>query len=518
MPDLSYAISLPPEEAIKYFESKGYAITADWKALWQDAHVKAFTVAGVAKMDILQDIKGMIDKALKEGIPLDEFKKDLIPRLTAKGWLSDTPEKMPWRLENIYRTNMQTAYQAGRYREMMENVKNRPYWQYVAVMDSRTRPAHAALNGKVFRFDDVFWKTHYPPSGYMCRCRVRALSGADINERRLEVDTGEGHMIWEDKPIGQGYTKPTAAYVDPATGQKYFTDAGWSYNPGEKFWEPDLRKYETTIRTAFEKEMQGLAASAVQGIIQRLNIDATTIDDVKTVLKEYEKNNPGLFVNGFNNIFKVDEDYFMAAWHSDGNIAVSERYFLNSGFMPKNDLIMAFKKIKVGQALTFNNEYAVESLWHEIGHLRVKDYKRLTPDTVERICMETVNQFAARHTYDRFLKELGGTAAHKDAILTNGYGYSNWVRNFRALIKKIGVNETAVAKELEKTITASYQSVVKDTTGVLAKESVGNRQLKTAAAKRKALNKESGRIEEALGYLEEDYDGFIKRIENIWKR
>ena len=174
-------------------------------------------------------------------------------------------------------------------------------------------------------------------------------------------------------------------------------------------------------------------------------------------------------------------------------------------------------KIGKGQALTFNEEYAIEALWHEIGHLRVKDYVFLGRGSTGQICMETVNQFTARHSYDGFLKQLGGTAAHKDAVLANGYGYSGWVRNFRALVNKIGVDETVIAPKLEQAITASYQNVVKDTTKILASETVKNMKLKTATAQKKALSKESGRVREALGLLRQDEQDFNSELGRIWQ-
>ncbi len=58
------AFNLPPEEAIAFFKSKGYAFSWDWQDLWEEAQSKAFTVAKVAKMDILQDIREMTQKAL----------------------------------------------------------------------------------------------------------------------------------------------------------------------------------------------------------------------------------------------------------------------------------------------------------------------------------------------------------------------------------------------------------------------------------------------------------------------
>jgi len=255
--DLAYAIGLPPEKAIEYFKSKGYQFSWNWYDIWQEAHAKAFTVAKAMRMDILQDIREMVQKALDEGITFQQFKKELEPRLKAKGWwgykfvsypdgrVEKILEGSPWRLKTIYRTNLQTAYMAGRYKAFMENVDNRPYWQYVAVLDSRTRPAHKALHGKIFRYDDPFWDTHYPPLGFNCRCRVRTLSQSDVDKKDMPVDSAVGKIKWEDQLVSKktGELQPVAVYHDPVTGMKIPTDVGWSYNPGKAAWFPDLDKY-----------------------------------------------------------------------------------------------------------------------------------------------------------------------------------------------------------------------------------------------------------------------------------
>jgi SPP1 gp7 family putative phage head morphogenesis protein len=155
--------------------------------------------------------------------------------MDAEGKASEVQLGSPHRLKTIYQTNLQTAYMAGRYKEFMDNVDNRPYWQYVAVMDSRTRPAHAALNGKVFRYDDPFWDTHYPPIGFRCRCRVRALTGKQAKEKG--ISKGEDHITWEDRLVSKktGELQRVAVYHDPLTGEKIATDVGWSYNPGKEW-------------------------------------------------------------------------------------------------------------------------------------------------------------------------------------------------------------------------------------------------------------------------------------------
>ena len=155
---------LAPEEAIKFFKDKVKLKASDFYSLYYEARTLAFTVSGIAKYDQLETIYNAILKALKEGTTLEEFKKDIADIIKQKGWTG----KAAWRVENIFRTNIQTAYNVGRYKAMAENVKNQPYWMYDAVNDSRTRPTHLALDEKVFPADSPFWDKWYPPNGFNC--------------------------------------------------------------------------------------------------------------------------------------------------------------------------------------------------------------------------------------------------------------------------------------------------------------------------------------------------------------
>lgn len=249
--DLKYAIGLEPEQAIRYFESKGYQLGFRWQDVWAEAHARAFTVAGVMKVDVLQDIRQALDDALKNGTSQAEFKNGLAATLQKKGWLGrgdvvdgETGEIQgrrltPRRLDTIFQTNMQSAYMAGRYAEQMRMVDSRPFWEYVAILDSRTRPAHAALNGSVYRFDDPFWNTFYPPCGYNCRCRVRTRSARDVASEDLAPRSSAGRLVEIDQPIGKsGETRPAIAYDDPATGRRIAPDPGFGFNPGREWQRP----------------------------------------------------------------------------------------------------------------------------------------------------------------------------------------------------------------------------------------------------------------------------------------
>jgi SPP1 gp7 family putative phage head morphogenesis protein len=262
MADLSFAFGLPPEKAVEYFRSKGYTIGWDWRETLHEAHAKAFTVAKVMQVDVLQDIRGAVDRAIAEGRTLEQFKKELIPTLQRKGWWGEVVNEQTGetayvgsrRLNTIYQTNLQTAYMTGRYRSMMENTANRPYWMYVAVMDGRTRPAHRQLNGQVFRFDDQIWSYIYPPNGFRCRCRVRAISAAQVEAMGIKIESSAGKLDFVEVPLGGDDTFTTVARyrgVD-ATGKgfAFSPDAGWNYNPGRYEHQLDVAAWDKAKKSA----------------------------------------------------------------------------------------------------------------------------------------------------------------------------------------------------------------------------------------------------------------------------
>ncbi|ARF51386.1 phage head morphogenesis protein [Pantoea stewartii] len=242
MVDLGYAMTLKPEAAIRYFRSKGIKIAFDTRQMQDRAHATSFVVSGMLKQDVLTDVHGALTKALEDGQTAAWFKDNLIPQLTRRGWMGsglkadadgvlEGRKLMPYRLDTIFRTNTQSAYMAGRYEKMRANVKARPYWQYVAVMDSRTRPAHAALNGRIFRWDDPIWDTIFPPNGYNCRCRVVALSQAEVDRHPVGVESSADLQVTIEQPYGSTI-RPVTALKDPATGRLFTPDAGFHLNPG----------------------------------------------------------------------------------------------------------------------------------------------------------------------------------------------------------------------------------------------------------------------------------------------
>jgi SPP1 gp7 family putative phage head morphogenesis protein len=225
------------EQAVEFFRDKVVLSPDEFKALWQEYKSLAFSVAGIAALDVLKDIYDALLRAIEEGLTQQEFAQRANKILENRGWKGLTP----YRLDNIFRTNIQTAYNIGHYRRMTDVLKARPYWMYDAVNDKHTRPTHRALDGKVFPADHPFWDTWYPPNGYRCRCGVISLSEEQVRRRGLKIETEVPKMV---EPPGQ-----------PA--RPLLPDPGFAHNPAKVKWEPDLTKYPAPLRRAYEAKVTG---------------------------------------------------------------------------------------------------------------------------------------------------------------------------------------------------------------------------------------------------------------------
>lgn len=233
---------LPMAEALEFWRAKVRLPPKEFYALAESHRVRAFTVSGLARADMIHEIYRSMGRALESGETFEEWKKSLAHIWEENGWTG----KRAWRVDNIFRTNIQTAYNAGRYKQMMEVSEGRPYWQYSAVNDSRTRPTHRALHGRVYRHDSPFWDTFYPPNGFRCRCKVKTLSERQVRERGLKVwdGNGLGELI---EPPGPGGTTLPARPLMP--------DKGFAGNRGKEAWQADLSKYPTRLREGLLKGM-----------------------------------------------------------------------------------------------------------------------------------------------------------------------------------------------------------------------------------------------------------------------
>ncbi len=194
--------------------------TEKWTDLWQDEHNAAVMVAGANKADLLADFATEIGKAIELGTTEKQFRatfEDIVKRNGWTGWKGEGTEKgRAWRARTIYRTNMRTSYMAGRFAQLQK--AGFKYWIYFHGGSREPRMQHLGWNGLILEADHPFWKTHYPPNGWGCNCKV---VGAISMKQAIRLGGNPS------RKLPDGWDQP-----DPKTGAPAGIDRGWAYAPG----------------------------------------------------------------------------------------------------------------------------------------------------------------------------------------------------------------------------------------------------------------------------------------------
>ena len=171
--------TFPNKVAADYIRGKAVADPENFGKLPDQLKQRAFTVAGIEQLDAVKRIRDTVAK-LPEGASWDEAKKEIAAKISTYTGVDMKAAKA--RAEHTLRTQGFQAYAVARHQQQMSTVRSHPYWMYETVGDNRVRAGHAALDGKVLRADDPWWKTHYPPWDWGCRCVVIALDEEDAQE------------------------------------------------------------------------------------------------------------------------------------------------------------------------------------------------------------------------------------------------------------------------------------------------------------------------------------------------
>jgi len=201
---LRIGFGVPFYEAIRAAQQRGVVLPEAYYGQLQGlARQHAFSIAGLASLDQLEQVRNSLSAGLQRGISFNKLKKEIL-----ENGILDLPAH---RLDNIFRTNVQSNYNRGRWEKIQRNKQRRPYLMYDAINDSRVRPAHLALDGVIKPADDSFWNAHAPLNGYRCRCRLISLT-----EKQALARSGQDKGL--NKPIKLSEIEP---------------DNGWGYNPGE---------------------------------------------------------------------------------------------------------------------------------------------------------------------------------------------------------------------------------------------------------------------------------------------
>lgn len=186
-------------EALRFAESRKVVPADTFYSLDLNTRQLATTVSFLSSLEQMQSVIDSVNKAIALGTTFDEFKKDV-----AENGIKLNSNY----LDNVFRTNIQTAYSHGRWEQQQRNKESRPYLMYSAINDSRVRPSHLALNGIIRHIDDPFWLTHYPPWSFRCRCSAIAITEAQAKKLGITSDEDlpqiAAELGWSTSPMTFG--------------------------------------------------------------------------------------------------------------------------------------------------------------------------------------------------------------------------------------------------------------------------------------------------------------------------
>lgn len=204
--DLAYPLPrTAPIDAVDWWMAKRVVTRAEFDRLSEDHRKQAFTVASHAGLHGVLAFRDAIGKVLAEGGTLADLEDELVRVGQSVG--------SPVYLDLVFLNAVSQAQAVGRWREQTSSdaLAERPWWRYHTVGDSRVRPAHENMDGRVWPADDAVWDVWYPPNGHKCRCWVTIHTEDEVR--------AAGWAVEADLPF------------DAAANAPLLPDAGWRRNP-----------------------------------------------------------------------------------------------------------------------------------------------------------------------------------------------------------------------------------------------------------------------------------------------
>lgn len=372
------------------------------------------------------------------------------------------------------------------------------------------RPLHDICDELKGRYPKTFKFTGWHPH---CRCYAVSILKTDEelakdNERILNGEEPAEGSENEVKEVPEGFKEWVDKNGERIKGAKslpYFVRDNVDYIPTQ---------WRQSVLDAIDKKVYNETnVSLKSSKIKIKGLPAVSDQEVIDTIKEVERVNPDLFRGGLKDVRIINTGKgFMANDRANGTNAlnISNQDFKvgnNQTFNPLKELKDAFANIaknKGNTVLTFNQKYALESLWHEIKHAQAIGWKDVANKTAELTnSMELINQFCARKSYRSFVRSLGGNVVHEKKIMENGFGYHDNVQNFCFLLKQMKVSPKSAYRHFKNMIiTKPY-------------EDIHYNLIKYVSEKGKIKIEEANEIVKNLSFLPKAYKEFVALIMDV---
>ncbi len=122
--------------------------------------------------------------------------------------------------ETVFRTNLNTAYNAGRQKQAIEFPEFIVGFEFHATHDRDTRHNHFNFDAMRAPANHPAWEVATPPLGFNCRCVIRQITRPEAKEKKW-LD-GEGNLIPFHPGIGSYFSVPALKSVGAYPDNQFF--------------------------------------------------------------------------------------------------------------------------------------------------------------------------------------------------------------------------------------------------------------------------------------------------------
>ena len=148
------------------------------------AQASASTLVADLESSFIEEARNSVITAIDDGLTLSDWMDSFQAIADRYGIGEDATYA-----EMVFRTVGQSAYQGGKFSDMMseEGQARAGYWQYSGVNDDRQDDECSELDGQIFDKTDLDAQGYWPPVHFNCRCSVIELDSSEIEGQTIST-------------------------------------------------------------------------------------------------------------------------------------------------------------------------------------------------------------------------------------------------------------------------------------------------------------------------------------------
>ena len=308
---------------------------------------------------------------------------------------------------------------------------------------------------------DFVFKGWHP----QCRCYVVPIIADDDEFDRMQETIAEGREPAESENM---IHEPNGEFRQWWADNKQRVASAQSL----PYWVKDNKR---ALGLPEQSQLQRISSKLLTDghtVVELTTAEKNRIESTIKELARKTKTFPEDLAIGYTQ--NISDGGTLMSWRGNQlNISCVEYKMVNGDkFCPARELLSAISKRYTKQPLTFNEEYAIESLYHEGVHAHYpKQMEWMRKDYLRSIIMEASTQLYARNYYPKFLKALKLTQRHFDSIQTNGYGYNDLCKILRPYVVN---KDTFLVNQINGIVTGDVDPI-KGLNRIFAKAGISER-------------------------------------------